>query len=56
MNQQEELQQRLEAIRFGLFRMGKNRKRAMSTHETEDLIEVLEAEVARVIELTKQQD
>lgn len=56
MNAQEELQECLEEIRFGLFRMGKNRQRAMSTHETEDLIDALEVKVARAIELTKKQD
>ncbi|WP_028669316.1 hypothetical protein [Saccharospirillum impatiens] len=42
-NAVEQLQTQLSQIKKGLFMMGPDRVRAMSTHETEDLIVELQA-------------
>ena len=54
MSKKTTLLQDLEQIQQGLFLMSaKDRVRALSTHETDDLIETLRSVVADAIEKTK---
>ena len=38
-NTLEQLEQQLKSLQSGIFRMGPDRVRALSTHETDDLLE-----------------
>ena len=42
------IEEKLAALESGLFTMGKDRARALSNHETVDLIEALRADVATI--------
>jgi hypothetical protein len=44
-----ELKENAEAIKFGLFRMGKNRVAAMSTHVHKEVVEELEQRAAKLL-------
>jgi len=54
-NTLEQLEQQLKSLQSGIFRMGPDRVRALSTHETDDLLEEMakttEAALANVEKL-----
>lgn len=52
-DQLNQLEEKLQKIRKGLFLMGPDRVRAMSTHETEDLIVALEADAEEALKLVE---
>lgn len=47
------MQTHLEALEKGLFMMSRDRVRALSTHETEDLIDDLRLHVSRAMHLLR---
>ena len=49
-----QLEEQIKAIRKGLFLMGPDRIRAMSTHETEDTIIALEAEADAALKIVEE--
>lgn len=49
-----QLEEQLTTIRKGLFRMGPDRIRAMSTHETDDMIIALEAEADAALKVIEE--
>jgi len=49
-----QLEEQLKTIRKGLFLMGPSRIRAMSTHETEDMIIALEAEADAALKVVEE--
>ncbi len=51
MQEHKELQTHLQALEKGLFMMSRDRIRALSTHETEDLVDELRLHVSRAQKL-----